>query len=159
METIALALTIILFIAGVLGTMLPFLPGITLVYGGMILYGLMTKFASHDVQFFVIQSLILILVIAIDFFAAAIGTKKFGGSKESLSGAVTGTFLGLYLMGPLGMILGPFLGAFTSETIWGEGPKQAIKTGFGTLIGFIAGTLLKLAAEIVMIVYFFMQIA
>lgn len=158
MELIALILAIVLFLAGLIGTIFPILPGVTLIYGGMVLYGFMTGFAALDANFFVLQTLVLALVVSTDFFASAIGTKKFGGSKQSAWGAVFGTIPGLIFLGPLGIIIGPFLGAVIIELIQGNEIRRALNVGFGTLIGFIGGTLLKLTAEIIMIIYFFMQI-
>jgi len=158
MEFIALILAIILFVIGFIGTIIPILPGVTLVYGGMLLYGFMTSFNNLDANFFILQTLALLLVVATDFFASALGTKRFGGSKQSVLGAVLGTIPGLIFLGPIGVILGPFLGAVLMEILSGKEARQAINVGFGTLIGFIGGTLLKLLAEIIMIIYFFMQI-
>ncbi|EHQ87607.1 DUF456 domain-containing protein [Desulfosporosinus youngiae] len=158
METTALILSIILFIAGLLGTILPILPGAVLIYGGMLLYGFMTKFASLDVNFFLLQALVLILIFSIDFLASAAGTRRSNGSKQAAWGAVIGTIFGIISFGPLGIVIGPFLGAVIAELVRGIELNQAIRVGFGTLIGILGGTVLKLCAEILMIVYFFMRI-
>lgn len=158
MQTTALILALILFILGLLGTFLPVLPGAVLIYGGMLLYGFMTQFATLDVNFFLIQSLVLVLILAVDFLAAAVGTRKFNGSKQAVWGAVIGTVLGMILFGPLGIIIGPFLGAVIAELLRSPDLSQAIRVGFGTLIGFVGGTLLKLGIEIIMIIYFFIKI-
>lgn len=158
METTALILSIILFIAGLLGTILPILPGAVLIYGGMLLYGFMTKFASLDVNFFLLQALVLVLIFSIDFLASAAGTRRSNGSKQAAWGAVIGTIFGIISFGPLGIVIGPFLGAVIAELVRGIELNQAIRVGFGTLIGILGGTVLKLCAEILMIVYFFMRI-
>ncbi|MFA5536860.1 MAG: DUF456 domain-containing protein [Bacillota bacterium] len=158
MELIALILAIVFFVIGFIGTIIPVLPGVTLIYGGMLLYGFMTGFSSLDANFFILQTLALLLIIATDFFASALGTRKFGGSKQSAWGAILGTIPGLIFLGPIGIILGPFLGAVLVEMLLGKEVRQAVNVGFGTLIGFIGGTLLKLIAETIMVVYFFMQI-
>lgn len=158
METTALILTIILFIAGMLGTILPVLPGPILVYGGMLLYGYMTKFETLDATFFLLQALVLVLIFFVDFLASAVGTRRYNGSKQAAWGAIIGTILGLVFLGPLGIVLGPFLGAVVVELLRGIKIQQAVLVGFGTLVGILGGTVLKLFAEIVMIVYFFMRI-
>ncbi|GAB6152762.1 DUF456 domain-containing protein [Desulfosporosinus burensis] len=158
METTALILTIILFVAGLLGTILPVLPGAILIYGGMLLYGFMTKFATLDANFYLLQALVLVLVFSVDFLASAAGTRRFNGSKQAAWGAIIGTILGLIFFGPLGIIIGPFLGAVVAELVRGIEINQAIRVGFGTLVGILGGTILKLSAEILMIVYFFMRI-
>ncbi|HWQ71990.1 MAG TPA: DUF456 domain-containing protein [Desulfitobacteriaceae bacterium] len=158
MTTVALILTIILFIAGLLGTILPVLPGPILIYGGMLLYGLMTKFATLDAYFFILQTLVLIVIFLIDFVASAVSTRRFGGSKPAVWGAIIGTILGLFILGPLGIIIGPFLGATVTELLRGKGADQSIRVGFGSLVGILGGTVFKLGAEILMIIYFFMRI-
>ena len=158
METTALILSIILFIAGLLGTILPVLPGAILIYGGMLVYGVMTKFATLDANFFLLQALVLVLIFSVDFLAAAAATRRFNGSKQAAWGAILGTILGLIFFGPLGIVIGPFLGAVVAELVRGIEINQAIRVGFGTLVGILGGTVLKLCAEILMIVYFFMRI-
>lgn len=158
METTALILAIILFLAGLLGTILPILPGAILIYGGMLLYGFMTEFASLDVNFFILQALVLALIFSVDFLASAVGTRHFNGSKQAATGAIIGTILGLLLLGPLGLLIGPFLGAVGAELLRGVKIKQAMLVGFGTLVGILGGTVLKLCAGVLMIVYFFMRI-
>lgn len=158
METTALLLAILLFIAGLLGTILPLLPGAILIYGGMLLYGFMTQFATLDAYFFLLQGLVLVLVFSIDPLASAVGTKRFGGSKQAVWGAVIGTLLGVIFLGPLGIVLGPFLGAIVVELLRGTPINQTIRVGFGTLVGLLGGTVLKIGAEIMMMIYFFMRI-
>ncbi|AHM56087.1 hypothetical protein EAL2_c07870 [Peptoclostridium acidaminophilum DSM 3953] len=158
MENTALILSIILFAVGVLGTVLPVLPGAILIYVGMFSYGFMTDFSTLDVTFFLIQALVLLLIFAVDFIASVVGTQSFGGSKQAIWGAATGTILGIIFFGPLGIVTGPFLGAVAAELLRGESLNLAIRVGFGTIVGFLGGTFLKICAEIIMITYFFMNI-
>lgn len=158
MSSAAMILAVILFILGLAGTVLPVLPGAILVYGGMLLYGILTKFATLNAEFFLLQGMALLLIFAVDFLATAAGTRRFGGSRQAAWGAVIGTVVGLLAFGPFGIILGPFLGAVVAEMILGKKTDQAIRAGFGTLIGILGGTVLKLSIEILMIVFFFLSI-
>lgn len=157
METAALIIAIILFVAGILGTVLPFLPGAALIYIGMLIYGIMTKFVALDWMFFIIQAVLLIFVFLVDYWATAFGTKRFGGSKQAAWGAIIGTIAGIFF-GPLGIIIGPFLGAVIAEIIRGTEFKQTIRVGIGTIVGFLGGSILKIAVELVMIIYFFVKL-
>ena len=158
LETAALILAIILFIVGLIGTVVPLLPGVILIYAGMLLYGLMTKFATLDIYFYLLQALALIFVSFIDNIASAAGAKRFGGSNQAAWGALIGTIGGLFF-GPLGIVILPFGGAVVAEILLKKAEfQQAIRSGFGTIIGILGGTVLKLFAEILMIVYFFMKI-
>lgn len=158
MGILPLAISIIMFILGLLGTVLPVLPGAILIYGGMLIYGIMTSFESLNVNFFLLQALILIIIYLVDFISTFIGTRHFGGSKQAIWGAGIGAFLGLILMPPIGVFIGTFLGAVIAEIILGNELQQAVRVGIGSLIGILGGTLLKLLMEIIMIIYFFVQI-
>jgi len=110
MKILPLVVCIIFFILGLLGTVLPVLPGAILIYGGMLLYGIMTGFRNMNMMFFLIQALILIIIFLVDFIASYVGTRYFGGSKQALLGAGIGTVLGFFIMPPIGIFVGSFLG-------------------------------------------------
>lgn len=158
MENTALMLAIILFIVGIIGSILPVLPGPILIFAGMLIYGFMTEFATLNTTFYLLQIMVLVLIFSIDYLSSAVGTRRFGGSKQAAWGAIGGTIIGLIFLGPLGIVIGPFLGAVVSELVRGIAFKQAIRIGFGTLIGILGGTVLKVLIGILMIIYFFMQI-
>lgn len=158
MESIALLITIIMFVIGIIGTILPALPGVILIFGGMVLYGFMTNLEELSIYFFILQSAVMLLIFLVDFIASAVSTKKYGGSKHAAFGAVLGTILGIMVFGPLGVIIGPFAGSVLTEIILGKEIKLAVRIGFGSLVGVLGGTIFKLIAEIVMIIYFIMSI-
>ena len=155
---LAMIIAIIMFVVGFAGTILPVLPGVVLVYGGMIVYGLMTGIENLGPKFFIIQGLATLVILGVDFVAASIGTKKYKGSKKAAIGAFVGTFVGLFFLGPFGLLIGPFVGAMLVELIQGKDMDQAFSSGFGTVVGNIGGTIFKLMGEIVMIIYFFISI-
>ncbi|MBS3900584.1 MAG: DUF456 domain-containing protein [Dethiobacter sp.] len=158
MTELALVLAVILFVLGLAGIVLPVLPGIILIYIGMLLYGIMTQFATLDANFFLLQGLVVLLAFGLDFVATAVGTKRFGGSKNAVWGAVIGIFVGLFLFGPFGIILGSFLGAIIAEIMLGKKMNIAVRSGFGTLIGIVGATALKIIIGVLMIVAFFFSI-
>lgn len=158
MENIALILAVILFCIGLLGSILPILPGPILIFAGMVLYGLMTGFETLGTYFFLLQAMVVFLIFSIDYVASAAGTRRSGGSKQAAWGAIAGTIVGVIFLGPLGIVIGPFLGAVIAELLRGIAFTQAIRIGFGTLIGILGGTVLKIFIGVLMIVYFFMQI-
>lgn len=158
MNIVGLIIAIILFIIGIIGTIAPVLPGPILVFLGMLVYGFMTQFQTLSLYFFVTQGLALLLTFIIDFVATAASTKHFGGSKQAQWGAIIGTILGVFISGPLGLLLGPFIGAAGAELIRGIELKDSIRSGIGSIVGAIGGTLLKIIIEIGMIIYFFIVI-
>ncbi|MBS3982988.1 MAG: DUF456 family protein [Dethiobacter sp.] len=157
MTELALILAVIFFILGLAGIVLPVLPGIILIYVGMLIYGFMTQFATLDANFFLLQGLVVLLASGLDFVATAVGTKRFGGSKNAVWGAVIGILIGLLLFGPFGIILGSFLGAVIAEILQGKNMNIAIRSGFGTLIGIVGATALKIIIGVLMIIAFFLS--
>jgi len=137
---------------------LPALPSTPLIFAGMLVYGIMTGFETLDFTFFLLQGIVVLLTFVTDYFATAIGTKKFGGSKKASLGAIIGLILGAIVLGPLGVILGTFLGAVAAELLGGKKVEQAIKTGIGALIGFLGSKIIKLTISVVMIIWFFVRI-
>jgi len=97
---------------------------------------------------------VVTVILTIVYYIVTIwGTKRFGGSKYGTRGATVGLIIGLFL-GPAGIIIGPFIGAIVGELIFKDDMKYAIKAGFGSLLGFLTGMGLKLAASLVMTFYF-----
>lgn len=155
MSTIGLIVASTFFIAGMLGTVLPILPGAPLLILGMIIYGFFESFAHLTWQFFIGQILLMSFVFGVDYLTSIWGIKKYGGSKTAVLGSILGAFIGLFIMGPLGILLGPFMGAIVGEFIFCKDINRAIKAGIGTLVGFLGGALIKLVIQSLMIIWFF----
>lgn len=158
MGTLGLLLALVFFIAGLAGTILPVLPGAPLIWVGMLVYGLFAGFSRLSWSFYLLQGVITIFVLVLDYLSTAWGAKKYGGSRQAIWGAIIGGLAGVIFFGPVGIIAGPFLGAVIVELISSQRPEEAVKAGFGTLIGFLGGSMLKLAIEVVMIIWFFVAI-
>lgn len=150
--------SIICFLLGLIGTLIPFLPGPILVWGGVFLYGWAEGFVNIGPSHLLGQGVLLGLIFLVDWVSSFIGVKKAGGSKYSLWGAVFGLIMGLFFLGPLGIIVGPPLGAFLIEFISRGDLEKALRISLGSLLGFLGGTVVKLIIELVMIVWFFMVI-
>lgn len=139
-------------ILGIIGCMVPVLPGPPLSFLGLLLLHF-TRFAQFTTWTLVIFASIALVVSILDYLVPIWGTKKFGGSKYGTRGAAVGLVIGLFL-GPLGIIIGPLAGAFVGEMIFKDDVNYALKAGLGSLVGFLAGVGLKLAASFVMTFYF-----
>jgi uncharacterized protein YqgC (DUF456 family) len=151
-DYIFLILGIILMIIGILMCLVPILPGPPLSYLGIILLH-MTRFGQYSTSTLIIFGVIAVVVTVLDYIVPVWGTKRFGGSKYGTRGATVGLIVGFFL-GPLGIILGPLIGAFVGEMIFRDDMNYAFKAGFGSLLGFLTGIGLKLAASFVMTFYF-----
>ncbi|MCI5227269.1 MAG: DUF456 family protein [Candidatus Electrothrix sp. AX2] len=144
-------------IGGLVGTVFPALPGTALILGGFLVYGLITGFDSLSAWFFIGQTVFVILSYLIEFLATAFGVKMFGGSKAAAWGAVLGSLL-VFVLGPIGIIVGPLLGAIAGELIMGEQVKQALHSGFGSFLGFMGGVIANLVISGLMIAWFIWEI-
>ena len=157
METVLIVLGIILLILGVLGCFLPVIPGPPLAYGSLIALQF-SEYKPFTAEFLVIWACVTLVVVLLDYYIPIWGTKKFGGTKGGTWGATIGLVMGIFLFPPFGIIIGPFLGAFVGELINGQDSSKALRSAFGSFIGFIAGTVMKLAITLIMGYYFFRAI-
>ncbi len=153
MEYALIILAGILIVLGIIGCFLPVLPGPPLGYVGLLLLHF-TSHAHFSTTTLVVLGIVVVLVSALDYFVPVWGTKKFGGSKLGVVGSVAGLLIGVFFFPPLGIIVGPFLGAIAGELANGDDLPKAVKSGFGSFLGYLFGTSIKLAVSIVMAYYF-----
>ena len=157
MDIVLIALGVVFIISGILGCVLPVIPGPPLSYIGLLLLHF-TKGFQFSERFLILWAIITAAVYALDYIIPAWGTKKFGGSKRGVWGSIIGLVLGLFFFPPFGIIIGPFLGAVVGELTAGKDSAAALKSGFGSFLGFLAGTLLKLITSGMMTWYFFKEL-
>lgn len=143
MQFLYYALAVILVLVGIGGVILPALPGLPLVFAGMLLAAWAGDFQQIGWFPLVVLGLMTLLSVAVDFFATMVGAKRVGASRKALIGAVVGTFAGLFF-GPIGLFVGPFAGALLGELWHGKELGQATKVGLGTWLGIVLGIVLKL---------------
>ena len=153
MDYLLIGLGIIFMITGILGGVLPILPGPPLSYIGLLLLHLTDRFQFSS-RFLIIWAVITIVVYALDYVIPVWGTRQFGGSTRGVWGSIIGLIVGLIFLGPIGIILGPFVGAVVGELTAGKNTKLALKSGLGSFIGFLVGTVLKLIVSGIMTWHF-----
>lgn len=155
MDIFLLTLAILCMLIGLAGSFLPILPGPPICYLGFILIEI-THFADFTSTFLIIWAIVVIILGVLEYFIPTWGTKKYGGTKAGRKGALIGTILGIFIPPqPLGLILGPFVGAYIGELWHDKNDKQkALRSAWGSFIGFLAGTFLKVVTVIVMIFFF-----
>jgi len=144
-------------VGGFIGTLFPVLPGTILILCGFLAYGLITGFDTLSLQFFIGQSVLVGLSYLVDFLATAFGVKMYGGSKAAAWGAVLGSLL-IFVIGPIGILIGPLMGAIAGELIMGQALRQALHSGFGSFLGFIGGSLAKVVISCIMVAWFVARI-
>jgi len=155
MDIFLIIVGIFFIFLGIVGCVLPVIPGPPLAYVGLIFVQI-TSASPFSSNFLILWALIAIGVTALDYIVPIWGTKKYGGSKYGTWGSMIGLILGLFIP-PIGIILGPFVGALVGELIYGRKSKEALRSGFGALIGFLLGTGLKLITSGIITFYFFRE--
>jgi uncharacterized protein YqgC (DUF456 family) len=150
LQSLYYALAVILVLVGIAGVILPALPGLPLVFVGMLLAAWAGDFRQIGWVTLVVLGLLTLLSIAADLFATMVGARRVGASKKALLGTVIGTFAGLFFM-PVGLLAGPFVGALLGELWHSREIGQAAKVGLGTWLGILLGTVLKLGLAFAML--------
>lgn len=148
-------LALLLALAGLAGTILPALPGIPLVFAGMLLAAWADGFERIGLATLAVLAALTLLSLLLDFWATAMGARRVGASGRALTGAVLGTFVGMFF-GIAGVFLGPFLGAVAGELLHlrsldRRGIGRAAKVGAGTWMGIVVAVGLKLTLAFAMI--------
>lgn len=155
MDIFLLILGLILCLLGIVGSFSPIIPGpITSWFGLLVIH--FSKLIPFDNQFLFITFLIAALIFALDLIIPILGLKKLGGSKKGLIGSTIGLLLGLFLAGPVGLLIGSFFGAISGEYVNNNSIKKSIKPAMGTFIGMAVGTTIKfLTSTIFLGLYFY----
>jgi uncharacterized protein YqgC (DUF456 family) len=133
----------ILIVAGLVGTILPALPGVPMVFCGMLLAAWADHFAHVGTFTLIVLGVLTVIAIVVDFVAGMLGAKRVGASRYAVIGAALGTLIGIFF-GLLGLLLGPFVGALLGELAAGGSMRKATGVGVGTWLGFLFGAVLKL---------------
>ena len=159
MEIIGWVLVLLFFTIGFVGLIYPIIPAVLFIFGGFIMYGLFFDFSDLPWWFWLIQSLFVILLFGADMLANAFGVKKFGGSKAGLWGSTLGLLIGPFVIPIFGILVGPFIGAVLAELVVNRSTlKQAIKSGIGSVVGFITSVFTKGIIQTIMVALFFLLV-
>ena len=157
MDELLILLGFICIIAGIVGCILPVLPGPALSYAGLVLL----QFSSghpFSIRFLVIYAILTTGMAVLDYVIPIYGTKKLEGSKYGIWGSGIGLLAGIIFMFPVGIIIGPMLGAFIGELFSGKKTRQAFKPALGSFLGFLAGTMIKFMLSLSMAYYFVLTV-
>ncbi|SDY99186.1 DUF456 domain-containing protein [Thermoactinomyces sp. DSM 45892] len=156
--TVVWIIIIALFALGFLGLIFPVLPDVPLLMAGFAMYHFFVDDQALGLWFWIITSVVMVLSFLVDNFASGIAAKKAGGSSGSFWAAALGAIVFSLFLGPLGVIVGPFVFVLVVEWIRTQDFKKAFSVGISTLIGFIGGILVKLIILIALLVWFFVLI-
>ena len=143
-------------IAGLIGCILPIIPGPPLSYIALLTLQV-TRFASFSAKFLLIATIVTVIVTVLDYIFPVWSTNKFGGSRSGTIGTIVGLVFGLFFL-PWGIIAGSFTGAVVGELIAGRNTNTALRSGFGSFIGLLFGVAMKLTVSAVFTYYFIKEL-
>lgn len=141
MDIILIILGVSALLLGLIGCIVPLLPGPPVAYAALLMLQLTSPAPFSSTQL-LLWLLIVVFVQLIDYFLPMLGSKYSGGGRWGSRGCLVGTLIGLFFM-PWGLLVGPFLGAYLGTLMEGRNQSEALKSGFGSLLGFLLGTVLK----------------
>ncbi|RMG67748.1 MAG: DUF456 domain-containing protein [Calditrichaeota bacterium] len=150
MEYLWLFIAFLLILAGNAGVLIPFLPGIPLIYAAYLVWGIASGWRDYGATTMVVLGVVTLLSYAVDYFAGAVGAKKYGASPLGVWGSIIGGIVGFVFFSVPGLILGPFAGAIAGEMLAGKRQQEAWRAGWGAFLGFLAGSVFKIALAILM---------
>ena len=142
MEIFLLVLAFLFLVLGIVGSILPGLPGMPLAYLGLWI-AQATERVDFSWQMLLVWGIVTVVAQVLDYVVPAWGTKRFGGTKYGVWGSTIGVFAGLWF-GAVGVIVGPLVGAIIGELIGGKAAREALRAGWGSFLGILCGTVLKL---------------
>lgn len=144
MDIFLLIVAFLFLLIGIIGCIVPGLPGTPISYAGLWI-AQATNRVDFSWQFLLIWGIVVVVISVLDYVVPAWGTKKFGGTSWGVWGSTIGVFIGLFF-GAVGVIVGPLAGAILGELIAGKQLGAALKAGWGSFVGILFSTVIKLIA-------------
>ncbi len=156
----AWVVTICLLVAGLVGCVLPILPGHLIILIGAVAHRLMLGREGSGLEWWSFLVLVLLLAAsqAFEIASGAAGTRWFGGTRWGAVGAFVGSIVGLFFL-PFGLLLGPLIGAFAAEMLFAKKkPTFAASSGVGSVVGTLAGMAVKIVVGVLMVLWFVVDV-
>lgn len=158
LEILAILMGSLLMLLGLIGSVLPLLPGPPLCFIGLFLLALIKKFSPPLTPALItLLGIVTVLMIAMDYILPLLGAKKYGSSKWGVWGSILGMLIGMFLS-PLAVLLGAFFGAVVAEWLAGKTKGESFRAGWGVMMGTLFATMVRLGFSGLMIYYFIMAI-
>ena len=152
-EILLIILSFLIVIAGGLGVILPLLPGVPAAWLGLLLFAYVTEFIFVSWKALLIFLGLVILTLLLDLLAPLMDVGSEKARRYGLIGSALGAIFGLMIFGPIGIVIGPFAGAFLGEMLRGKNWDEAAASAKGTLVGILIGSAIKFAVVIIMMGY------
>ncbi|MBR5824340.1 MAG: DUF456 domain-containing protein [Paludibacteraceae bacterium] len=156
MDVLLFIVSALLMLVGIIGSVVPALPGPPLSYVGLLLLQLTDK-AQFSTSFLVVWGIVVLAVVVLDYYLPIWTTKRIGGSKAGINGSIIGMVVGI-IFTPIGMILGTLLGAIIGEIIGGASGDKALKSGLATFVGTMLSIGIKLIVCVSLLMYYIIEL-
>ena len=156
MDVLLFIVSALLMLVGIIGSVVPALPGPPLSYVGLLLLQLTDK-VQFSTSFLVVWGIVVLAVVVLDYYLPIWTTKKVGGSKAGINGSIIGMVVGI-IFTPIGMILGTLLGAIIGEMVGGASGDKALKSGLATFVGTMLSIGIKLILCVSMGIYYVIEL-
>lgn len=159
MNTLLIILAVVCALGGIIGAVIPGLPGPPIAWLAVLLLSFTPCNNDLTATFLIVTAVLAVIITILDYIVPAWGTKRFGGTKAGTRGSTIGLLVSVFVLpilgltlGPFGLtslLLGPFVGAYIGETMHNTSGQQALRSAFGSFIGFLTGTFIKLVYALV----------
>ncbi len=146
-------LTGLLFLIGLVGSLVPWLPGPLLILAGALLWAIATGFTVLGVGRLLVLAGLAALSLILNFVTSAVGAQRAGGSRLAVVGAFMGAVAGLFF-GPVGLLIGPVVGAVGGELLRGGDLEASLRSGVGAFLGLVAGIVADFVIALAMVALF-----
>lgn len=157
MSILILVITIVLFLVGVLGTLIPALPGIGLVYAGILIYAFADHFTAIEVSTVVYLGIAALIASGAQYIGSVWAAKSAGGKQKALIGTFVGALVGT-MAGPVGIFVGAFAGALVGALLEGSTPHVAARVAFQSMVGIIGGSIIQFLLSLALITAFIIAV-
>ena len=143
-------LFVLLWLLALVLTFVPMVPATLIIWGAALLQEALVGFSELSTIDWVWLIGLGLLAMTLDNVAGAYGAKRYGAGRAGVWGAVIGALIGAFTLGPVGVLIGPFLGALAAELLSGKNGREALKAAWGSLLGVLGGVLIKAAIHVAM---------
>lgn len=148
----------VLFIVGLVGSFIPAVPGVGLIFAGIAIYAFVTGFSTMAVSTLIWFGVVALLASGASYLGSAMGAKHGGGGVKALWGTIAGALIGTATLGPIGLFAGAFLGALAGALTEGKAPENAMRVAFMSVAGIIGGSLIQFLLSVALIIAFLVAI-
>ena len=153
MDILLISVAAIVMLLGVIGSVLPILPGPLTSWLGLLILSYSQQ-AALSSSTLTLTFCVALAIFLLDYIIPAIGTKRYGGSRYGMLGTTLGLIIGLLSHLPFGILIGPFIGALIGELLYQNNTQHALRAAYGSLVGFLASTFIKFMVSLCYIIVF-----